>query len=171
VVNATPRPFQPQERYPVPTGWAPGPVKMGAENLAPTGIFFCTFLFPCSLSVLHLYFFVWIGLHFAFCTYCTIHTTRKSMYPGRIRTRNPRERSAADRSATRIGRISIPGLSNPQRVSITTEQSRPTSTPCHTAVNLVTNFSSKTVAYLCSDVTAICCQQNTDFEGVAIYSS
>jgi hypothetical protein len=39
--NATPSPFYPQERDPVPilqeTGWAPEPVWMGAENLARTG--------------------------------------------------------------------------------------------------------------------------------------
>jgi len=42
VVNATPRPLYPGEKDPVPivheSGWAPGPVWTGAENLAPTGI-------------------------------------------------------------------------------------------------------------------------------------
>jgi hypothetical protein len=42
VVNATPGPLYLRETDPVPieqeTGWAPGPVWMGAENLAPTGI-------------------------------------------------------------------------------------------------------------------------------------
>ena len=39
VVNVTPRPLYPRERYPVPivqeAGWAPGPVWTDAENLAP----------------------------------------------------------------------------------------------------------------------------------------
>jgi hypothetical protein len=39
VVNATPRPLYPRERDPGFTvkeaGWAPGPVWMGVENLAP----------------------------------------------------------------------------------------------------------------------------------------
>jgi hypothetical protein len=42
VVNTTPRPLYPQERDPVPieqeAGWAPEPVWMGAQYLAPTGI-------------------------------------------------------------------------------------------------------------------------------------
>jgi hypothetical protein len=41
VVNATPRPFYPREREPVPivqeAGWASEPVWTGAENLASTG--------------------------------------------------------------------------------------------------------------------------------------
>ena len=41
MVNSTPRPLYPG-KDPVPivreAGWAPGPVWMGAENLAPTGI-------------------------------------------------------------------------------------------------------------------------------------
>jgi len=40
-VNAKPQLFLPR-KYPVPivweAGWAPGPVWMSAENLAPTGI-------------------------------------------------------------------------------------------------------------------------------------
>jgi hypothetical protein len=44
VVNATPRPLYPREKDPVPilqkSGWAPGPVWAGAENLAPAGIQF-----------------------------------------------------------------------------------------------------------------------------------
>ena len=42
VVKATPRPLYPREKDPVHTvqeaGWAPTPVCMGAENLAPNGI-------------------------------------------------------------------------------------------------------------------------------------
>jgi hypothetical protein len=42
VVKSTPQPLYPRERDPVTivqeTGWAPGPVWTGAENLAPTGI-------------------------------------------------------------------------------------------------------------------------------------
>jgi hypothetical protein len=42
VPSPTPRPLYSLERDPVPivqeAGWAPGPVWMGAENLAPTGI-------------------------------------------------------------------------------------------------------------------------------------
>ena len=42
VVNATTRPLYSAERDPVPdlpeAGWAPGPVWMGAQNLAPTGV-------------------------------------------------------------------------------------------------------------------------------------
>jgi hypothetical protein len=42
VVNATPWPFNPRERDPVPilheVGWAPGPVWTGTGNLALTGI-------------------------------------------------------------------------------------------------------------------------------------
>jgi hypothetical protein len=42
VINATPRPQYVRERDPVPivqeAGWAPEPVRTGAENLAPTGI-------------------------------------------------------------------------------------------------------------------------------------
>jgi hypothetical protein len=42
VINSTPRPLFPREGRPVPiaqlAGWAPGPVRMGAENLALTGI-------------------------------------------------------------------------------------------------------------------------------------
>ena len=42
VVSATPRPFNPQEGEPVPivqeAVWAPGPVWMGPENVAPTGV-------------------------------------------------------------------------------------------------------------------------------------
>ena len=42
MVNATPRPLYPRERDPVPivqeAGWAPGPVRTGAENLSLTGI-------------------------------------------------------------------------------------------------------------------------------------
>jgi hypothetical protein len=42
VVNATPRLLYPRERDPVPiiqeAGWVPGPVLIGAENLAPIGI-------------------------------------------------------------------------------------------------------------------------------------
>ena len=41
VVDATPRPFYPRERDPIPipqeAGWAPGPVWTGAEKLAPPG--------------------------------------------------------------------------------------------------------------------------------------
>jgi hypothetical protein len=41
VVNSVPRPLYPR-KDPVPTvqepGWDPGPVRMGAENLTPTGI-------------------------------------------------------------------------------------------------------------------------------------
>jgi hypothetical protein len=41
VVNITPRPLNPRERDPIPNvleaGWAPGPVWMVAENLAPPG--------------------------------------------------------------------------------------------------------------------------------------
>jgi len=44
VVNATPRPLYPWEIDPAPivqeAGWAPWPVWMNAENLAPTGIRF-----------------------------------------------------------------------------------------------------------------------------------
>jgi hypothetical protein len=40
VVNATPRPLYPRERFPLlvlqETGWAPGPVWRGAENLTPS---------------------------------------------------------------------------------------------------------------------------------------
>jgi hypothetical protein len=42
VVSSTPRPFFTLEKDPVPivqeSGWAPGPVWTGAENLAPTRI-------------------------------------------------------------------------------------------------------------------------------------
>jgi hypothetical protein len=42
VVNDTPRLLYPGEKESIPivqeTGWAPGPVWTGAENLAPTGI-------------------------------------------------------------------------------------------------------------------------------------
>ena len=42
MVNATPRPIYPRERDPAPiaqeAGWAPGPVWVGAENIAATGI-------------------------------------------------------------------------------------------------------------------------------------
>jgi hypothetical protein len=42
VDNSMPRPLYPRERDPVPivyeAGWAPGPVRTGAENLAVTGI-------------------------------------------------------------------------------------------------------------------------------------
>jgi len=42
VVSVTPRPLFTPGKDPVPivqeTGWAPGPVWTGAENLAPTGI-------------------------------------------------------------------------------------------------------------------------------------
>ena len=42
VVNATPRPLYPQQRNSVPvvwqTGWAPGPVRTDAGNLASTEI-------------------------------------------------------------------------------------------------------------------------------------
>jgi hypothetical protein len=42
VVNVTPRPPLPPGKDPVPivqeAGWDPGPVWIGAENLAPTGI-------------------------------------------------------------------------------------------------------------------------------------
>jgi len=42
MVNATPHPLYPRERDPLPilyeVGWAPGTVRTGAENLAPTGI-------------------------------------------------------------------------------------------------------------------------------------
>ena len=42
VLNATTRPLYPRESDPVPilyeSGWATGPVRTGAENLAPTGI-------------------------------------------------------------------------------------------------------------------------------------
>ena len=41
MVNTTPRPLYPKERYPVPiiqeAAWAPGPVWIGVENLAPPG--------------------------------------------------------------------------------------------------------------------------------------
>jgi hypothetical protein len=43
-VSVTPRPLSTPGKYPVPivqeAGWDPGPVKTGAENLAPTGIRF-----------------------------------------------------------------------------------------------------------------------------------
>jgi hypothetical protein len=42
VVNSNPRLVYHRERGPVPTvhedGWAPGPVQVDAENIAPTGI-------------------------------------------------------------------------------------------------------------------------------------
>ena len=42
MANAMPRPLEPPERDPVPTaqeaGWDPGPVRTGAEYLAPTEI-------------------------------------------------------------------------------------------------------------------------------------
>ena len=42
MVNSTPRPLYPRERDPIPIAqeaeWAPGPVWMGAKNLAPIGI-------------------------------------------------------------------------------------------------------------------------------------
>ena len=42
VINATPRRFYPRDKDPVPmvqeAAWAPGPVWMGAENLASNGI-------------------------------------------------------------------------------------------------------------------------------------
>ena len=41
VVNATFRPLYPRERFGtdcIEAGWAPGPVRTGAENLAPTEI-------------------------------------------------------------------------------------------------------------------------------------
>jgi hypothetical protein len=45
-VSVTPRPLSTPGKDPVPivqeAGWAPGPVWTGAENLAPTGIFFGT---------------------------------------------------------------------------------------------------------------------------------
>jgi hypothetical protein len=46
-VSVTPRPLSTPGKDPVPivqeAGWAPGPVWSGAENLAPTGIFFYLF--------------------------------------------------------------------------------------------------------------------------------
>jgi hypothetical protein len=43
-VSVKPRPLSTPGKDPVPivqeAGWAPGPVWPGAENLAPTGIFF-----------------------------------------------------------------------------------------------------------------------------------
>jgi hypothetical protein len=42
VVNTTPRPLYPRERYSIRIAqevvWAPGPVWADAENLAPTGL-------------------------------------------------------------------------------------------------------------------------------------
>jgi hypothetical protein len=47
-----------------------------AENVAPTGIFFCILLY----SVLYPYLFVCLDfLHFAFCTYCTTLITQTLM--------------------------------------------------------------------------------------------
>jgi hypothetical protein len=56
LVSAAPRPLYPRGRDPVPivqeTGWSPGPVWTGAENIASTGIFVLYFLVLCASSVL-----------------------------------------------------------------------------------------------------------------------
>ena len=63
VVNATPGPLYSLERDAVPTvletGWVPGPVWTGAENLAPLGFLF---VFSCTLYFICTWFFVSIVL-------------------------------------------------------------------------------------------------------------
>jgi hypothetical protein len=90
MVNATPRPFYVWERDLVPIVqedvWAPGPIWTGAENLAPTRIFFVLSLLSSGLpfsSIVHLY------LLCPHVTYsCTTHNTNIHA-PGGIQTRNP----------------------------------------------------------------------------------
>jgi hypothetical protein len=93
VVNATPRPLYLRQRDPVPivyeAVWAPGPVWIGAENLASTGIFF--FVFSCTLYFIHTCFFVLIVLHFAY----TCNTQHK--HPCFRRDSNPQPHQAISR--------------------------------------------------------------------------
>jgi hypothetical protein len=90
---STPRPgrFSPGKwtRYPLyrRLGWAPRPVRIGAENLDPTWFFFILLYCLCTCV------FVSIVLHFEFCL--TTHNTNIHALGG-IRTRNPSKRTALD---------------------------------------------------------------------------
>ena len=129
VVSAMPRPLCPQERDPVPivqeAGWAPWSVWTGAENLAPTGDLFCSFVL--CLYFIRTWFFVLTVLQLVVSAYNTnIHA------PSGIRTRIPSKRSAPDLrfrvSSHRDRRDSIHGPFSPQRVAIPTDLSRSWST-------------------------------------------
>ena len=92
VVNAATRPPLPPVPIVQEAGWAPGPVWMGEEILAATGILF---VFSSTLFVLHLHLFVCPDCP-AFCLLSLLATHNTNNYaPGGIRTRNSSERSAA----------------------------------------------------------------------------
>ena len=112
MVNATTRLLCPWKRDPLlmlyETGWAPGPIWTGAENIAPPGFFYSFSLFyfirTCS--------FVVIVLILPLVLYCTTHTTQTSMSPAgfelAIPARYRPQTLALDRLATEIGCIRSP---------------------------------------------------------------
>ena len=101
VVSATPRPLYSRRKRPgthcIKAGLAPGPVWTGAENLALTRIFFSL----CTLSVL-------LCPGFAFCPYCTTHTTQTAMPPAGFEPAIP----ASDRPQTFVLNRSATGIGN-----------------------------------------------------------
>jgi hypothetical protein len=101
--------------------WTPGPVRTGAESLAPTAISFCIiFYFARPSSVLLSLF--WLACILPFCLYLQ-HTTLTSMPPAgsepTILAGEGPQTYALERSATVIGRDSIPGPSSLSRVAVT----------------------------------------------------
>ena len=116
VVNATPRPLYPRERYRVPivqeAGWAPGQVWTRAENLAPTGISFVRAFFLSFCSFYPLYSLPSYPLPICYNIFLQ-HTTTTFMTPARFEPAIPEssrpQTLALDRSATQIGKGFDPG--------------------------------------------------------------
>ena len=74
----------------------PGPPRGVRKMLPPTGISCVSFVFSCTLFLLHSYFFTCLdcpAFSFFVFTYNTQHTHPRA---GEVRTRNPRKRSASD---------------------------------------------------------------------------